>query len=246
MKNDKEFCMINTFLFDLDGTLLPLDIDAFMTIYFDEMHAVLKDIIEKDKLIEYIWNATGAMIKSTENKTNEDVFMETFTKMIPQKQIRQFIDAFDTFYDDGFLKTKGSTSQSTYMIQSIQILKEKGYQLVVATNPLFPKKAILHRIQWAGLTPEDFSYITHYEKNHFCKPQIQYYEEVLLNIHKTPEECLMVGNDVQEDLIASQLGIKTFLIVDYLIHRKDTEIRSDFQGDYEAFFQFVKDLPEIK
>ncbi len=132
------------------------------------------------------------------------------------------------------------------MRKSIDVLKLKGYQLVLATNPIFPIKAILHRINWAGFAPEEFSYISCFEKNHYCKPQIKFYEEVLSEIGKKPEECLMVGNDVQEDMVVHSLGVKTYLVEDHLIHRTDEPIVVDYRGSYEAFYEFVEKLPEVK
>jgi FMN phosphatase YigB (HAD superfamily) len=130
-----------------------------------------------------------------------------------------------------------------FMQKSVNILREKGYQLVIATNPLFPLKAIEHRIRWAGFEPSDFSYISYFENNHFCKPQIEFYREVLRDIGKKPEECLMVGNDVQEDVIANKLGIKVYLITDQLLHRTGEEIKADHIGTYEDFYGFVQELP---
>jgi FMN phosphatase YigB (HAD superfamily) len=123
------------------------------------------------------------------------------------------------------------------------MLWEKGYSVVIATNPLFPLKAIHHRIRWAGFEPSEFDYVSHYEKNHYCKPQIKFYEEILADIYKNPEECMMVGNDVQEDLVAGKLGLKTFLIKDHLLHRTEEEIAADYQGSYVDFYEFVQGLP---
>jgi len=110
---------------------------------------------------------------------------------------------------------------------------------------LFPRKAILHRINWAGLKPEDFIYISSYEKNHYCKPQIKFYEEILKDIGKSAEKCLMVGNDVQEDLIAGKLGMKTFLITDHMLHRTKEVVKTDYEGSYKEFYDFACNLPKI-
>jgi FMN phosphatase YigB (HAD superfamily) len=236
---------MNTILFDLDGTLLPMDINVFMKIYFDEMGTFFSDLIQPKDLINNIWASTETMIKNIENKTNEDVFMEDFGGRITG-DLEIFKQRFNEFYDTAFLNVKKSIFEAPYIKESVGLLKEKGYTLVVATNPLFPLKAIKHRIKWAGFEPEDFSYITSYEKNHYCKPQIKFYEEILKDIGKTPEECFMIGNDVQEDLIAGKLGIKTFLINDYLLHRTKDEIVSDYQGSYEDFYNFSNNLPTIK
>lgn len=236
---------MNTILFDLDGTLLPMDMDAFMKIYFNEMGAFLSDIINPKELAKNVWASTDAMVASLDDRTNEEVFMEDFASRV-DGDIDVFKERFYEFYDNGFLKAKEAVTENEFIKKAVEALRSKGYNLVIATNPLFPLKAIEHRIRWAGFKPDDFSYITHYEKNHYCKPQIKYYEEILKDINKKPEDCLMVGNDVQEDLVASELGIKTYLIKDNLLHRTKDEIKTDFQGNYEDFYRFVESLPTIK
>lgn len=236
--------LINTILFDLDGTMLPLDLDKFLKIYFTEMGKKFHDLIDSKTLINNIWIATETMVNNTDYRTNEQVFMEKFGQLI-QGDLLTYQKRFNEFYDQEFMATKSSVSDSHYMRNSVNLLKIKGYELVIATNPLFPEKAIHHRIRWSGFEPEDFIYITSYEKNHYCKPQLHFYREVLHEIGKAPQECLMVGNDVQEDLIAGQLGIETFLITDFLIHRTQEPITTTYQGNYADFYQFVQSLPEL-
>jgi FMN phosphatase YigB (HAD superfamily) len=236
--------MFNTILFDLDGTLLPMDMKAFEKLYFGAMAASLSDLISAKELVESIWSSTNVMINNLEEKTNEEVFMEDFKNRVTGN-IHIYKERFDKFYDNEFMKARGAVRESKEVQESVSILKEKGYKLVIATNPLFPLKAIHHRIRWAGFEPCDFEYITHYEKNHYCKPQLKYYEEILKDIGKSPEECMMVGNDVQEDIIAGNLGIKTYLIKDYMLHRTEGEIAADYEGNYEDFLAFVKELPKI-
>jgi FMN phosphatase YigB (HAD superfamily) len=236
--------MIDTFLFDLDGTLLPLSMERFMEIYFRELGIAFKDIMPPKKLFKYIWSATEAMIENVEYKTNEKVFMDHFSNLI-NDDINIYKKRFDHFYDHEFLKVKEAVSSMPLIRKSIDLLKEKGYKLVVATNPLFPQKAIYHRIKWADLNPDDFLYITSYENSHYCKPQIKYFEEILEKINKAPHQCIMVGNDVQEDLIASSLGMQTFLITNYMINRKANDINCNYKGTYEDFYQYVRELSPI-
>ena len=236
--------MTDTILFDLDGTLLPLDMEKFTKIYFYEMGCMFRDMIDPQLLAKYIWTATLEMVGNTEYKTNEEVFMDRFSKLI-DGDINRYKERFDSFYDTLFLKTEEAAERQSLIIESISILKKKNYKLVVATNPLFPRKAIHQRIEWAGLDLKDFEYITSYEDNHFCKPQPEFYKEVLDIIGKRPEQCLMVGNDVQEDLIALKLGIKTFLIKDNMIHRTEEAFISTYEGNYEDFYSFVKELPDV-
>lgn len=236
--------MLRTILFDLDGTMLPLNLDKFIQIYFAEMGKKFQDLIEAKTLVKYVMTATEAMIKDTDHRTNEMVFMERFEQLV-QADLSVYQKRFNEFYDQEFFETKASLVDSPIIRDSVNLLKDKGYKLIIATNPLFPEKAIHHRIRWSGFEPEDFIYITSYEKNHYCKPQLHFYQEVLEETENTPEECLMVGNDVQEDLIAAKLGIKTYLITDFLIHRTQEPIKTTYQGNYFDFHQFVQELPQL-
>ena len=40
----------------------------------------------------------------------------------------------------------------------------------------------------------------------------------------------MVGNDVQEDMVASELGLKTYLVTDYTIDRGKSNYKIDQRG----------------
>ena len=132
------------------------------------------------------------------------------------------------------------------MIKSVHLLKEKGYKVVVATNPLFPIQANYHRIRWAGFSKDDFSYISSFEANKYCKPHLEYYQEVLTSIDKTPEQCYMVGNDVHDDLSPQLLGIPVYMTTDCMLNQKNLENTADYIGTYEEFYQFVQDLPNVK
>lgn len=236
--------MIDTILFDLDGTLLPLDMEKFTEIYFKEMGFMFKDMIEPKLLVKYIWTATQAMVENTQYKTNEEVFMDRFSQLIGG-DISEYRKQFDDFYDTLFHKTREAAQSNILIKEIINILKDKNYKLVIATNPLFPRKAIHHRIEWAGLDLKDFIYITSYEDNHYCKPQLQYYKEVLEEIDKRPEQCMMVGNDVQEDLVALELGIETFFVRNHMIHRTQDAIKTTHEGYYEDLYEFVKSLEPV-
>jgi FMN phosphatase YigB (HAD superfamily) len=237
--------LLNTIIFDLDGTLLPLDMDHFMHIYFKEMGIAFQDMIEPKRLVDNVWNATNVMVNNIEYRTNEDVFMEKFQTLI-DGDLDTYLQRFDEFYDKGFLKTRSAVSHMPLIVEAVELLKQKGYQTVLATNPLFPRKAIIHRLKWAGFQEEDFSYITCYENNHYCKPQIQFYEEVLQEAGKSAVECMMVGNDVEEDMVAGKLGMQTYLITNHIIKRSTEDICCTYQGGYEDFLRFAQEIKSLK
>lgn len=236
--------MLNTILFDLDGTLLPIDSSAFEKIYFGGLSRHFTDMYPPETFIKLIWDATKVMITDLSERTNEVVFMDALGQVV-HDQLSEMQRRFADFYQSDFDQLKTVVSESVEMKEAVAILKHKGYQLVIATNPLFPKIAIEKRINWTGLNRSDFSYITSFENNHYCKPQHQFYKEILADIHKQAGECLMVGNDVQEDMAAKSVGIQTYLLNTHLINRKETISGADYEGNYADFIQFVQHLPSL-
>ena len=87
--------------------------------------------------------------------------------------------------------------------ETVDTLKGAGYRLALATNPLFPAVATESRIRWAGLEPGDFELYTTYENTGYCKPNPAYYRDLLERLDCDAEDCLMVGNDVEEDMAVS-------------------------------------------
>ena len=235
--------MINTILFDLDGTLLPMDINVFEKVYFGSLAKHFTDKHDLQSFIALIWGATKAMVANTEHRTNEEVFMEAMQLSV-NEQLEEYKARFSHFYQTDFDAVRQSLSKNEDILVAVKILKEKGYQLVIATNPMFPRLAIEKRIGWAGLDIDDFSYVTSFEDNHYCKPQPKFYQEVLSEIGKSASECLMVGNDTVEDLIAGKLNIATYLIEDHAIIREQAFMPT-YQGTYKDFLIFVNELPKI-
>ncbi|NLJ40187.1 MAG: HAD family hydrolase [Clostridiales bacterium] len=234
--------MRDTFLFDLDGTLLPMDMDKFIELYFYEMSKHFHDMIDGRVLAKHIWNSTEATAKDLDPRPNEEKFMKYFAKALGIDDLTEYRRRFDHFYEERFDRVKKCVVEMPIVKESVDLLKEKGYNLVIATNPIFPIKAVHKRIEWAGLNVQDFSYISSYEKNNYCKPHLYFYNEVLDAIGKDPEECYMVGNDVQEDLIVEKIGMETFLITDFMINAGNQKIVSHHKGDYQDFYNFVKSL----
>ncbi|MBN2796128.1 MAG: HAD family hydrolase [Clostridia bacterium] len=232
---------MNTIIFDLDGTLLPMDTNHFMKLYRDEITKAFHDFNEHETLFEKIMASVYHTVKNPQGDTNENKFFKHFLNHVDEK-IDLYHERFEWFYLNDFNAVKASTYQSEEMLEAIQILKEKNYTLVIATNPIFPMVANYQRMQWAGLNPDDFKYISSFEKNRACKPHLAFYEEVLSSIETEGKNVLMVGNDAQEDLTISRLGAKTFLITNHLIDKNNDIKKADYYGNYKDFLEFVKTL----
>ncbi|KUK34803.1 MAG: Haloacid dehalogenase domain protein hydrolase [Caldanaerobacter subterraneus] len=77
---------------------------------------------------------------------------------------------FEDFYLNDYKELGKNIKANEYVKKSLEILKEKGYTLVLATNPVFPRIAILERLRWAGLNESYFDFITTYEICIFVSP----------------------------------------------------------------------------
>lgn len=78
--------MIKMILFDLDGTLLPMDQEIFIKAYFSGIaNKFVNYGYEPNMLIASIWEGTKAMIKNDGSKTNEEVFWDCFAYMFGEK-----------------------------------------------------------------------------------------------------------------------------------------------------------------
>ena len=233
---------ITTVLFDLDGTLLPMNQDVFVKDYFTRIAGKVAPAgYDPKQLIDTIWRGTAAMVKNDGSKTNEGAFWEYAVSVYGDKILRDKY-LFDEFYETEFDKIKAVCGHNPAAAEIVHSLKEKGFRVALATNPIFPARATQWRIQWAGLQPEDFELYTAYENSSYSKPNPAYYRDVLARLNVKPEECLMVGNDVGEDMIAEQLGMKVFLLTDCMINKANTDISVYPHGSVDDLKTFLNTL----
>ncbi len=231
--------MIKVVLFDLDGTLLPMDQDEFMKAYMGTMAKKLAPHgYEGEKLVPAVWNGVKAMVMNDGSCTNEDAFWNTFCEVFGEKA-RDDAPIFEEYYQNEFQTVKNSCGFDAKSKQIVTKLKEKGYRVVLATNPLFPSIATESRIRWAGLEPADFELFTTYENYHYCKPNPKYYLEILEKLGVTPEECMMVGNDVTEDMMTKEMGMKVFLLTGSLINKENKDISAYPNGEFDELLRFI-------
>lgn len=231
--------MIEAVLFDLDGTLLPMDQEAFINTYLGLLANFMAPYdYEPRKLVKTIWTGTGAMIANNGEKTNEEVFWDHFREVYgPRVDSDQSL--FEEFYATEFGKARTSCGFNPASAELIGWLKTRGVRLILATNPLFPRVATCQRIRWAGLDPADFEIVTTYENASFCKPNPDYYRQLLHNTSLNPENCLMVGNDAREDMAAGTLGMEVFLLTDCLINADGADVSCWPHGGFGELKTFL-------
>ncbi len=234
--------MIDTILLDLDGTLLPMDMDRFVKAY---VH-LLADHFDRcgyngRHVVRGLWEGMDAMRQNQGARRNAEVFWAAYCRrMGPQGRRDEAL--FEEFYATDFAKARTVCGDAAQSQALLQWLKDRELDLVLATNPLFPRVATYQRIRWAGLDPRGFRLITTYENAHFCKPSLGYYREILKNLHKKPEQCLMIGNDTTEDLAARELGIPVFLLTDHLLDRAHIDLTDLPHGSYPELQEFLQNI----
>lgn len=233
---------IKVVLFDLDGTLLPMDQDLFVEQYFKLLAARMAHRgYEPKQLIRAIWAGTEGMIKNDGKKSNEAVFWDIFAGIFGEES-RGEEPYLEEFYKTDFQKVQEICAAEPLAAEVIRRLKAAGLRRVLATNPIFPSVATESRIRWAGLNAEDFELFTTYENAHFSKPNPAYYREILDRLEVSPEECLMVGNDVGDDMVAETLGMKVFLLTDHLINKENVDISRYPNGDFNRLLEYLEPM----
>ncbi len=236
--------MINTVLFDLDGTLLQINNKEFERLYFGAMAKQVEDLYSPEEIVGLIWACTKEMVLDTSDLTNEESFYQALRSRISEEQLAILQPRFNAFYEGPFDHVRSAVLDNQALVDAVNLLKDKGYRCVIATNPMFPKLAIDKRIAWTNIKRDHFDYVTSFENNHYCKPQVHFYQEILNDIKAKAEDCLMVGNDTFEDMIAKKVGLQTYLVNDHIIENEKA-IAPDDQGSMNDFLKFVENLPKI-
>ncbi len=235
--------MLKAVLFDLDGTLLPMDQKVFMKDYFGRLIRRLVPLGYTPEGFLTAMNAgIAAMVQNNGTRTGEEAYWDAYTA-VSGKEILNHMPVFEKFYEEEFDEVAAVCGFNPKAAETVRALKAKGVRVILATNPLFPRIATQKRIRWAGLEPEDFEFYTTYEDMGFCKPNPDYYKEVLSRADLDAADCLMVGNDVAEDMVAgAAAGLRGFLLTDCLINTTDTDVNEYPHGSFDELNAYIETL----
>lgn len=233
---------IKNIFFDLDGTLLPMDMDEFVREYTKSLSQEFNEF-SAEFISGILYSGIKAMYKNDGLITNEEAFINSFNSN--SIDFENYRKRFEDFYEYKFDSVKKVTKYTPISKRIIDTLKNKGYTICIATNPLFPQIATYKRLSWLGINPKDVCFVTTYENSSFTKPNPKYYLELLEKLSLNPEETIMFGNDVLEDGSSKLAGIETILIVDCLVNSHNLPV-DDFQkGSLEDVLEFCLKLEKI-
>lgn len=232
--------MYKNYLFDVDGTLLPMDIEKFSDLYFKSLGKKASPVIgvAPDVLVKGVLCGLKAMSENDGSQKNYDAFWSAASQVC-KKNLLEYSQVFEDYYNNEFEITQGGTWITPYAKKSVDYIKQHGGRLIAATNPIFPFIATKRRLEWAGVSPDDFEYITVYENSGFCKPNLKYFENICNECNILPDESIMIGNDVDEDMCAAELGFDTYLVTDCVINRKNRDVSRFKHGSFEDFYGFL-------
>jgi FMN phosphatase YigB (HAD superfamily) len=233
-----------TVFFDLDGTLLPIDMDAFLSAYFKRLGCFIAERgFDSEKIIAAV-NAGVKSMLSCDPRLNKECFWETFEQM-SGKDREIFDPLLMEFYSTAFNELGDMVTPNPAAVQIIEVLKQKGYQLFLTTMPLFPRIAVEARLRWAGIEDASvFDRITTYDNSHAAKPHHAYFQENIDLAKGDAAHTLMVGNNTREDLACCDLGADGFLVTDWLLDPIGLDYSNMKHGSLEDLLAFVETLPE--
>ena len=234
--------LIQMIMFDLDGTLLPMDMDEFTGEYFRLLTQKMAPYgYDPEVMVKATWHSTGCMVKNDGHCSNEEAFWKDYADIYGEKVLKDR-PVIEGFYANEFQGVRKVCGFNPKAAEIVRWLKEKGMRVALATNPLFPTPATVARIRWAGLEPEEFEFFTTYENIGYCKPNPDYYREVLRRAGLPAENCVMVGNDVGEDMIAAELGMNVFLLTDCLLNKVGADIDRYPHGGFDELKEYLQTL----
>ncbi|MEW6080908.1 MAG: HAD hydrolase-like protein [Bacillota bacterium] len=226
-------------LFDLDGTLLEIDATGFYHAYLG-MIAVSFPQVRPDRFVNQLVISTREMLANNGSKTNREVFAASFYPSLGLDP-GECEPVLERFYSREFPRLERYGRPKAGARRVLEYVVSQGMGIVVATNPVFPRAAVMERLRWARLEDIPFDLVTTYEIMHFCKPSLGYYREILDITGYEAPRCVMVGNDVSEDMNAQEVGMDAFLVTDQVIPRGDGVQWNGPQGSLDEFLAKLTD-----
>lgn len=242
MPEKKHNDTIEAVLFDLDGTLLRAQMKEFISQYIQGLSAHCANRVKPKKFEKTLLKIIHDLIhiEGDGSMTNEE---RVYAGM------RQELALPKSMMDESLAQLKKTgLDRLQQFVQPVPLAKKivngcqkKGIPLVLATNPVFPKFMIQARLKWAELKEDSFTYLTSYENSHYCKPHAGYFQAIADKLGIAPENCLMVGNDINHDLAAVAVGMKTFLVDTWLVDRDGPEWPCEHRGDHGSLQRFLQE-----
>ena len=236
--------MILHVLFDLDGTLLPMEQDRFGAWSLPRLaQFAAPEGVDPKVLLKLIYRGWAAMVQNDGSATNQQVFDQCLAEVFPA-QASLIAQRMQAYYAGEFEEAKFLTAPTPLAQRAVAAAGKQGRDMYLATNPVFPRPGTELRIRWAGVDPAVFRDISSYENSSFCKPSVGYFREFLQRNALRPEECIMVGNDAVEDMSIRELGVPVYLVTDCLENKQGLSLdQAAWVGTMAELVALLEALP---
>jgi len=201
---------LKAILFDLDGTLIDVDLNQFIPGYLKLLAKSVAHLIPPKKMVPALLKASEFVNLNDGKIPNEEAFSNVFFP-IEGYEREEIQPLFDKFYEENFGELQKFTKKKPEARKVIQTAFNKDYKVVIATTPVLPLTAIEQRLDWAGVGDFPYDLITSIENSCATKPNLLYYQLIFKHLNLSARECIMVG-DEDKDMVCANLGSQTFLV----------------------------------
>ncbi len=240
------FCMncpplppVEAILFDLDGTLLNVEMDAYISGYVRGLARHFSDLANRCRFADTVVTTAFDLLKSDRGEqTMEELFLALLEERLGIDG-ELFRARLNQYCDNGLNRLAPLVRPFPLARKILQHCFDSGIRVIIATNPVFPLPVVKARLKWGQLDDFPYDLITSYENSRYCKPHRQYFTDILHSQGLSPKQTIMVGNDTEYDLPAQQAGLTTFLLDTSLIDRQNRSAHADFFGSHQDLLELV-------
>lgn len=225
--------------FDLDGTLIEVDMERFIPVYLRRLADRLSPYADPQQALHTLRSATLAMLGETTGAGSLEALLRDRLASELEIPWEGYREALATFCREDLPELRSLVRPHPLARDLVESCLARGWQVVLATNPIFPREVVEARLAWGELADLPFEPVTSYETSRHCKPHPGFFHDLLAHLDLPPQACLMVGNDSCHDLAAGQVGMPTCLLTTWRIDR-GPGFAADWEGDHPELLALLR------
>lgn len=226
--------------FDLDGTLIDVDMALFVPAYLSRLSACLAAHADPRRISATLLSAVREMLDGNNGPQTLEAFL--------QDRLAGQLGLSWSDYQSGLMEFCTTKLEELRPLVRPHPLSRpllesclaRGWQVVLATNPIFPLQVVQARLDWGGLADIPFRVVTGYENCSYCKPHQGFFSSLYEQLALPPSACLMVGNDTLHDMAAGRCGMPTCLLTTWLIDRPGGTFPASWEGPHQALLELFE------
>ncbi|MBD3256426.1 MAG: hypothetical protein GF383_15115 [Candidatus Lokiarchaeota archaeon] len=224
-------------LFDIDGTLLDVDMNTFMPEFFAHFSDYFCKKGNSEKITDWLLKALNSVRNNNGRYTNEYVFLNHFSKYIDTSP-KELRNELDLFFRSSFPNLKNITQKKPSARKVVEKAFNHSNNVIISTDPIVPLIAAEKRLEWAGVANFSYNLITTYENSCTTKFSSNYFKNIFKLLQLNPKKCLVVGNET-DDMKSSLHGCSTFLVDDPYITLEPNTPHPTYKGKLIELLEII-------